>query len=91
MKRHMLTISLVILGLCVLGVSASAQDVFKVNYFANNVTGAPESAHRFGFQLRNSDSAADAPQAGSSAAFCACCRWRGGGRFCRCRRGRRLR
>ena len=46
MKRHMLTISLVILGLCVLGVSASAQDVYKVNYFANNVTGAPDQTVR---------------------------------------------
>ena len=49
MKRHMLTISLVILGLCVLGVSASAQttDVFRVNYFANNhVSGAPDATVR---------------------------------------------
>ena len=46
MKRHMLTISLVILGLCVLGVSASAQDVFKINYFANNVAGAPDQTVR---------------------------------------------
>jgi len=53
MKRHMLTISLVILGTCVLGVSASAQeitgpDVFKINYFANNgVAGAPDATVRF--------------------------------------------
>jgi hypothetical protein len=46
MKRYMLTISLVILGLCVLGVSASAQDVFKINYFANNVSGAPDQTVR---------------------------------------------
>jgi len=52
MKRHMLTISLVILGTCVLGVSASAQeitgpDVFKINYFANNgVAGAPDATVR---------------------------------------------
>ena len=46
MKRHMLTISLVILGLCVLGLSASAQDVFKINYFANNVSGAPDQTVR---------------------------------------------
>jgi len=46
MKRHMLTVSLVILGLCVLGVSASAQDVFKINYFANNVAGAPDQTVR---------------------------------------------
>ncbi len=46
MKRHLLTISLVILGLCVLGVSASAQDVFKINYFANNVSGAPDQTVR---------------------------------------------
>jgi len=46
MKRHMLTISLVILGLCVLGLSASAQDVFKINYFANNVAGAPDQTVR---------------------------------------------
>jgi hypothetical protein len=47
MKRYMLTISLVILGLCVLGVSASAQDIFKINYFANNgVSGAPDATVR---------------------------------------------
>jgi len=47
MKRYMLMISLVILGLCVLGVSASAQDVFKINYFANNgVSGAPDATVR---------------------------------------------
>jgi len=53
MKRHMLTISLVVLGLCVLAVSAAAQetegnyDNFKVNYFANNgVAGAPDATVR---------------------------------------------
>jgi hypothetical protein len=52
MKRHILTISLVILGFCVLGASASAQeitgpDVFKINYFANNgVAGAPDATVR---------------------------------------------
>jgi len=52
MKHNLLKISLVILGLCVLGVSASAQeitgpDVFKINYFANNgVAGAPDATVR---------------------------------------------
>jgi len=53
MKRHVLTISLIVLGLCLVGVSASAQivfsnaDVFKVNYFANNgVAGAPDATVR---------------------------------------------
>jgi hypothetical protein len=46
MKRYTLVVSLVILGLCALGVSASAQDVFKVNYFANNVSGAPDQTVR---------------------------------------------
>ena len=50
MKRQMLTISLIILGLCILGVSASAQntqDFFKINYFANNgVAGAPDATVR---------------------------------------------
>jgi len=46
MKRYLLVISLVILGLCVLGLSASAQDVFKINYFANNVAGAPDQTVR---------------------------------------------
>jgi hypothetical protein len=46
MKRQILTIGLVILGLCALGISASAQDVFKVNYFANNVAGAPDATVR---------------------------------------------
>ncbi|HXX00707.1 MAG TPA: hypothetical protein VEJ00_05800 [Candidatus Acidoferrales bacterium] len=47
MKRHVLTISLIVLGLCVLGVSASAQDIFKINYFANNgVSGAPDATVR---------------------------------------------
>jgi len=53
MKRHMLAVCLVLLGLCVLAVSASAQsdppfpsDVYKVNYFANNVSGAPDQTVR---------------------------------------------
>jgi hypothetical protein len=47
MKRHVLTISLIVLGLCVLGVSASAQDIFKINYFSNNgVSGAPDATVR---------------------------------------------
>jgi hypothetical protein len=52
MKRLILTISLAILGNCVLGVSTSAQeitgpDVFKINYFANNgVAGAPDATVR---------------------------------------------
>jgi hypothetical protein len=48
MKRKVLTIALVILGICALGVmSASAQDVFKVNYIANNgVSGAPDATVR---------------------------------------------
>jgi hypothetical protein len=48
MKRHMLAVCLGILGLCVLAVSASAQgpDVYKVNYFANNVAGAPDETVR---------------------------------------------
>jgi len=48
MKRYMLIISLLILGVCVLGVSASAQDVFKINYFANNVPCAPDETVRIG-------------------------------------------
>jgi hypothetical protein len=48
MKRQSLTIALIVLGICALGViSASAQDVLKVNYFANNaVTGAPDATVR---------------------------------------------
>jgi len=47
MKRHTLTISLVILGLCVFTVSAAAQAVFQINYFANNgVAGAPDATVR---------------------------------------------
>lgn len=48
MKRQTLTIALTILGICLLSViSAAAQDVFKVNYFANNgVTGAPDATFR---------------------------------------------
>ena len=51
MKRHLLTISLLILGLCVLGASAAAQtpsqDFFKISYFANNgVAGAPDATVR---------------------------------------------
>jgi hypothetical protein len=49
-KRQTLTICLIILGLCVFGISASAQntqDFFKVNYFANNgVAGAPDATVR---------------------------------------------
>jgi hypothetical protein len=54
MKRHMPTISMLVLGLCMLAVSASAQttdqynyDDFKVGYFANNgVAGAPDATVR---------------------------------------------
>jgi hypothetical protein len=47
MKRQSLTIALIILGICALGViSASAQDVLKVNYFANNVGAAPHATVR---------------------------------------------
>jgi len=51
MKRHLLTISLVVLGLCLLSLSAAAQeysyDNFKINYFANNgVSGAPDATVR---------------------------------------------
>jgi len=47
MKRQSLTIALIILGICTLGViSAAAQDVFKVNYFANNAAPAPHAAVR---------------------------------------------
>jgi hypothetical protein len=48
MKHQSLTIALVVLVICTLGVvSASAQDVFKINYFANNgVTGAPDATVR---------------------------------------------
>ncbi len=48
MKRQTLTIALAILGICLLSVvSAAAQDVFKVNYFANNgVSGAPDATLR---------------------------------------------
>src|SRR5271165_3177559 len=48
MKRKSLTIALVVLGICTLGViSASAQDVFAVNYIANNgVSGAPDATLR---------------------------------------------
>jgi hypothetical protein len=46
MKRYTLVVSLVILGLCAFGVNASAQDVFKINYFANNVSGAPDQTVR---------------------------------------------
>ena len=46
--RQKLTIALAILAICTLGVmSAAAQDVFKVNYFANNgVAGAPDATVR---------------------------------------------
>jgi hypothetical protein len=56
MKHHTPTIFLVILGLCVFAVSASAQspsvvttpqDFFKINYFSNNgVSGAPDATVR---------------------------------------------
>ena len=54
MKRHLLTICLVVLGLGALAVSASAQaapaiaqDFFKINYFSNNgVSGAPDATVR---------------------------------------------
>jgi hypothetical protein len=54
MKRHLLTVSLLMLGLCVLAVHAAAQspifdsqDFFKINYFANNgVAGAPDATVR---------------------------------------------
>jgi hypothetical protein len=50
MKRTVLTIALMIAGICILGViSASAQsyDVFYVNYFASNgVSGAPDATVR---------------------------------------------
>ena len=47
MKRQSLTIALIIACICTLGVmSASAQDVFKVNYFANNAGAAPHAAVR---------------------------------------------
>ena len=48
MMRQSLTITLAILAICTLGVmGAAAQDVFKVNYFANNgVAGAPDATVR---------------------------------------------
>ena len=53
MKRKSLTIALIVVGICTLGViSAAAQDVvslnaFSVNYFANNgVSGAPDATVR---------------------------------------------
>jgi hypothetical protein len=48
MKQKTLTIALIVMGICMLGViSASAQDVFKVNYIANNgVSGAPDATVR---------------------------------------------
>jgi hypothetical protein len=48
MKRQILAIALVILGICALGViSAAAQDVLKIDYFANNaVAGAPDATVR---------------------------------------------
>ena len=46
MKRQ-LSLALAILCVCMLGaMSAAAQDVFKVNYFANNVAGAPDATYR---------------------------------------------
>ena len=48
MKRKSLTIALIVVGICTLGViSASAQSPFSVNYFANNgVSGAPDATVR---------------------------------------------
>jgi len=48
MKRQSLAIALIVAGICTLGViSSSAQDVFTVNYFANNnVSGAPDATVR---------------------------------------------
>lgn len=50
MKRHMPAICLIALGLCLLGVCASAQiteDFAKINYFSNNgVPGAPDATVR---------------------------------------------
>jgi len=61
MKRHILAVCLVLLGLCVLTVSAAAQaDTFKVNYFANNVSGAPDETVRI-----------DNPGTDSTAELCA--------------------
>jgi hypothetical protein len=71
MNRHMLTISLAILGLCALAGSAAAQntqvvigpDIFKINYFANNgVAGAPDATVR----INNPGSATEAPGTASS-------------------------
>ena len=47
MKKS-LTIALIVVGICMLGViSASAQDVFKVNYISNNTaSGAPDATVR---------------------------------------------
>jgi hypothetical protein len=42
-----LFLALVLVGLVIAGVSAaSAQDVYKINYFANNVAGAPDATVR---------------------------------------------
>ncbi|QNI30425.1 hypothetical protein H7849_14775 [Alloacidobacterium dinghuense] len=42
-----LSLALVLVGLVIVGAGvASAQDVYKVNYFANNVAGAPDSTVR---------------------------------------------
>jgi len=50
MRRNLRTISVLILGLCLLAVAASAQEVqdfLKVNYFSNNgVSGAPDATVR---------------------------------------------
>jgi hypothetical protein len=50
MKRHMLTVCLIALGLGLMGVCASAQitqDFAKINYFSNNgVSGAPDATVR---------------------------------------------
>ena len=42
-----IVLALVLVGLCLTGVSiASAQDVYKINYFSNNVAGAPDATVR---------------------------------------------
>ena len=71
MKRHILSMSLAILGLGALAVSAAAQntvveigpDIFKINYFANNaVAGAPDATVR----INNPGSAAEQKGTSSS-------------------------
>ena len=42
-----IVLALVLVGLCLTGVSiASAQDVYKINYFSNNVAAAPDATVR---------------------------------------------